>query len=392
MQEMYENEDYYDGSLEHRDQDGLSDDDMRDDDDEFNKNRSKRRSKNDNVGRTFTCGCGKSYLSYPALYTHIKQKHNGVTPEGTLNAQIHTGRGRGRPRKDKTTSNIEGIIQTEQLDDMKEKPNVLQSQLGKELTSEMLEHESDLLSNVSFALKPRIQNSLLGAIGSEGNNFNALSWYAREPCEEDHLFQVIRFLYEEIENELSQIQAELNFEKKEGAGQSTQYLLLVPDEDRVLFTIDQVLALYLIDLADLIKLNRPTQPEVPEPVTKNGQKKEGPPTRIEVFERNNYQFYMTACCFVQLYRGCINDSIHNAFKDRPLNIESEYSQSRNYTSDEKRSPECIPLICNEFLTEYLPLKCNIFDLNTAIGFTQHMVTWLYDRKFTRTKIDLINSN
>ena len=69
----------------------------------------------------------------------------------------------------------------------------------------MLEYESDLLSNVSFALKPRIQNSLLGAIGSEGNNFNALSWYASKPCQEDHLFQVISYLYEEIEGELSQI-------------------------------------------------------------------------------------------------------------------------------------------------------------------------------------------
>ena len=74
MQEMYENDDYhYDGSLDHHGDGDHSNDDMRDgDDDEFNKNRSKRRSKNDNVGRTFTCGCGKSYLSYPALYTHIK--------------------------------------------------------------------------------------------------------------------------------------------------------------------------------------------------------------------------------------------------------------------------------------------------------------------------------
>ena len=30
-------------------------------------------------------------LSYPALYTHIKQKHN---------ANGHSGRGRGRPKKD----------------------------------------------------------------------------------------------------------------------------------------------------------------------------------------------------------------------------------------------------------------------------------------------------
>ena len=37
----------------------------------------KRRSKNDNWGRDFNCKyCDKQYLSYPALYTHIKQKHS----------------------------------------------------------------------------------------------------------------------------------------------------------------------------------------------------------------------------------------------------------------------------------------------------------------------------
>ncbi len=31
--------------------------------------------------RNFKCPCGKSYLSYAALFTHIKQKHEGkVTP------------------------------------------------------------------------------------------------------------------------------------------------------------------------------------------------------------------------------------------------------------------------------------------------------------------------
>ena len=29
------------------------------------------------LGRNHLCGCGKEYLSYPALYTHIKQKHGG---------------------------------------------------------------------------------------------------------------------------------------------------------------------------------------------------------------------------------------------------------------------------------------------------------------------------
>lgn len=37
--------------------------------------RVRRRTKGQNIGRNFICGCGKQYLSYPALYTHIKTKH-----------------------------------------------------------------------------------------------------------------------------------------------------------------------------------------------------------------------------------------------------------------------------------------------------------------------------
>ena len=61
----------------------------------------KRRTKNDNIGRTFICKiCGKSYLSYPALYTHCKQKHN------TCNT---SGRGRGRPKKENGESFYERL-------------------------------------------------------------------------------------------------------------------------------------------------------------------------------------------------------------------------------------------------------------------------------------------
>ena len=59
--------------------------------------KGKRRSKVDPEGRSYLCGCGKNYLSYPALYTHIKNKHAGNQPDGTL---VPNGRsGRGRPRK-----------------------------------------------------------------------------------------------------------------------------------------------------------------------------------------------------------------------------------------------------------------------------------------------------
>jgi hypothetical protein len=38
----------------------------------------RRRTKKDSsLDRNYICPCGKTYLSYPALYTHVKQKHNG---------------------------------------------------------------------------------------------------------------------------------------------------------------------------------------------------------------------------------------------------------------------------------------------------------------------------
>lgn len=52
-------------------------------DEEEQKKKRERRSKEDNYERNYICGCGKSYLSYAALYTHAKTKHTGVFPEGT---------------------------------------------------------------------------------------------------------------------------------------------------------------------------------------------------------------------------------------------------------------------------------------------------------------------
>ena len=61
------------------------------DENEENNKKLKRRSKREVIGRNYICKlCSKSYLSYPALYTHYKQKHN------TNNS---SGRGRGRPKK-----------------------------------------------------------------------------------------------------------------------------------------------------------------------------------------------------------------------------------------------------------------------------------------------------
>jgi len=57
----------------------------------------KRRSKSDQKGRDYKCtACGKSYLSYPALYTHTRKKHSEIGELGSSKVGI-VGRKRGRP-------------------------------------------------------------------------------------------------------------------------------------------------------------------------------------------------------------------------------------------------------------------------------------------------------
>ncbi len=54
-------------------------------------------------GRDHRCNyCDKTYLSYPALYTHMKNKH-AKGPDGQPLININSGRGRGRPKKNANT-------------------------------------------------------------------------------------------------------------------------------------------------------------------------------------------------------------------------------------------------------------------------------------------------
>jgi len=64
----------------------------------------RRRAKGEAGEGNYICGCGRVYLSYPALYTHIKTKHDGVTPPGTTQPHTNSKSGRGRPKKGESGS------------------------------------------------------------------------------------------------------------------------------------------------------------------------------------------------------------------------------------------------------------------------------------------------
>ncbi len=72
---------------------------------------------------------------------------------------------------------------------------------------------------------------------------------------------------------------------KIGCGISSSYLLDFTDEEWTNFTIDEVMALYLIDLADLLKARR-----------------------------RSVDFYRTAACLIYFLRECIKDHLRASFE------------------------------------------------------------------------------
>ncbi|KAL4499897.1 hypothetical protein ABPG72_015246 [Tetrahymena utriculariae] len=64
-----------------------------------------RRSRSDNHNREFFCGCGKSYLSNAALYTHVKQKHGGVAQNGSQQPSASAGNAKSKPKKNELSNN-----------------------------------------------------------------------------------------------------------------------------------------------------------------------------------------------------------------------------------------------------------------------------------------------
>ena len=117
----------------------------------------------------------------------------------------------------------------------------------------MLDKESQLLSKVHFPLRAK-QTGILGG-SSNDNHFTPLSWYAEKPCEDDQLYGCLKMVMPLVNEGIQLIEERYSQERKENAGHGTLYLTLLPDESRLNFTIDQVLAPYLIDMSDLIKSN-----------------------------------------------------------------------------------------------------------------------------------------
>ncbi|KRX08523.1 hypothetical protein PPERSA_13004 [Pseudocohnilembus persalinus] len=87
---------------------------------------TKRKNNKDPGNRTYICGCGKTYGSNAALYTHIKNKHGGYQPENTIKPSNTDQSGkRGRPlqniKKEGQFKKANGFVELDNIQERKMK-------------------------------------------------------------------------------------------------------------------------------------------------------------------------------------------------------------------------------------------------------------------------------
>jgi|JI6StandDraft_1071083.scaffolds.fasta_scaffold15675_2 hypothetical protein len=110
----------------------------------------KRRVRTDKQNRDYKCPCGKSYLSYPALYTHLKQKHSEDMQDylSRIEKPATTTLERGRPKaadKVRATISVEMSLEYNLLSIM-ENLTIELADLFKEIP-ELRNHQLILVGN-----------------------------------------------------------------------------------------------------------------------------------------------------------------------------------------------------------------------------------------------------
>lgn len=94
-----------------------------------------------------------------------------------------------------------------------------------------------------------------------------------------------------------------------------------------------------------------------------------------VFPQTNKEYFLFIVKFVVLFRECINNSKSVSGP--------EFTVTGN--------AESVPDMCNEFITEFM--ESNEFfglDINELIEIIQHFCNWLYENKFTTSRLTLLS--
>ena len=326
--------------------------------------KQKRRSKNECYGRDYKCGCGKEYLSYPALYTHIKTKHDGKTPEGTNANQIQNGKGRGRPRKN-FLMNEDAIIRRKRENNRKyneNQSNELKDFLNHSNCSSdyfnqgenkfiMIYNFFDLLKNKE---KEKYKNMLLNSSEqndenksqNEKNNNNSLNLNLND---DEDKYNIQDLFNDEMINNSNgyKILYEccLKLIKK-------GFTDIEKIEKKELVTCDEAFILYLFYISKLIKKD----------------------------------FCKINLMVLKHFRDLVNILGWNLLSEyKSLDDEDT---SKDFSSI--KEPLKIPLIAGDFCNTYMKEVMKDFDVYFGVIIISHFNFWLYANDLTFIKLNLPN--
>ncbi|CAK82015.1 unnamed protein product (macronuclear) [Paramecium tetraurelia] len=317
-----------------------------------------RRRRNDQSSRDYTCGCGKSYLSYPALYTHLKYRN--------LYTEAKTSR--------KPTSRDHSTQQYES-----------ESKQGQTQAN-----ENDL---------------------KEGKSDDERSISNNEP--DETIEQVLLFL-----DSIGNFRSGMKYEKEE---EKQGYLLTCFPKDYFSNSQDyQPIYNNIKDITNERVKNPDQDPLMKEEIDKDKNIKKTQINKILAYflvaigPLLNEDAYKEMATFIVLFSIALNEAGYQALQnyeqeqyqqgDTDKKPQSLVKQDQNLNAYcEEQNGEHILLITNEFILSFLPLNFpklgnieksfRIFGspdekLKNAVYVTQHLSYWLYAMKFTNSRLAL----
>ena len=331
--------------------------------------KQKRRSKNESYGRDYVCGCGKNYLSYPALYTHIKTKHDGKIPEGTRANQVQNNKGRGRPRKNLLLSDEFNKKQykDKNINNTDFQNNLIKDMISKSFKNNCNEHyisEGEKYFNKIFSFFSLFNsqnnhnnsnnNSVLESLGGNKQNYNGNNKLSinegNNLSEKDDFLSIFKEFLPSSNEKKEQNSKENAYEKlhlltKKMFENEKTYVDCYENKEKI--TSDLAIVLFLVYLSEVLNLKK--------------------------------DYVILNLVLLKNFRDLTN-----------IISPSIFLSKSSSESSKTHSPNNLPLLSERFLNSYVPIKMSNFDPYFAAVITAHFLFWLYINDLTYIKVDLVN--
>eukprot|EP01016_Furgasonia_blochmanni_P010872 TRINITY_DN1471_c0_g1_i3.p1 TRINITY_DN1471_c0_g1~~TRINITY_DN1471_c0_g1_i3.p1 ORF type:complete len:478 (-),score=74.94 TRINITY_DN1471_c0_g1_i3:534-1967(-) len=339
-----------------------------------NGSRQRRRPRNDTANRDFTCGCGKSYLSYPALYTHVKTKHDGKFPEGTVN-----------PNQGSKTK-LRGPFEQVELDSKDEASGI------DDTMKEIIHFLEPLGVLQDSVLRKRRMVKVDDSLSSSDPNSSSSTVYC--PLRE---FPVLIMDPDEEVCHMLKYLEKMIFEKNGNQPRGG----------------DTDLTYNIFGIKGVLQFNSATNNMIDKVSSETDNSSNSTVRDVccnKIFANFLYnisqyvvsEFYQEVCCFIMMYRKCLNE-LGSVKKQDSIDDDTKLDGAvQSFTRDycENNNGEFLAEICNEFITDFFPVYLAEYErkmrfrwvgvtedkLKNVINLTLYFCNWVCSNHYSNSRI------